>query len=77
MNTVNWTIFWWELLGTAIFAHGICASNGEDWYTTMALFLAIFIVGPFSGGHVNPAVSFGFWTFGGMSLGELFTRAIA
>lgn len=27
-NLLDWRIFWWEFIGTALFTHGICASDG-------------------------------------------------
>jgi len=65
-NLCDWKIFWWELFGTAIFAHGISASDGDDWFITMSLFAGILLVAPFSGGHLNPAVSFGFFIKNGI-----------
>lgn len=48
------------MIGTAIFAHGICVSGGESWFVTVSLFAGILVAAPYSGGHLNPAVSFGF-----------------
>lgn len=59
-NFWDWNIFWWEFFGTALFAHGVGCSDGADWYITVSLFAAILLIAPFTGGHVNPAVSFGF-----------------
>jgi len=53
----------WEFFGTAIFAYGICASSGPIFISS-ALFAGILITAPFSGGHLNPAVSFGFFIKG-------------
>jgi len=57
----DWKIFWWEFFGTALFAHGIGASDGNDWFITVSLFAGILLVAPFCDGHLNPAVSFGFF----------------
>lgn len=62
----DWKLFWWEFAGTALFAHGIGASDGADWFITVSLFAGILLVAPFSGGHLNPAVSLGFYVKDGI-----------
>lgn len=86
-NLCDWKIFWWELLGTMLFAYGICASDGDAVFVSMSLFAAILLVAPFSGGHLNPAVSFGFLIKDAIIVGgdgithwhfrEFFTRCIS
>lgn len=49
------------MIGTALFAYGIICSRGSDVLISAYLFAAIFITCKFTGGHVNPAVSFSFY----------------
>lgn len=77
MKDINWTTFWWELFGVALFAYGICACNGNDFFVTFVFFGVIIFTGPLSGGHVNPAVSFGFWVTGDIKFFEWIYRAVA
>ena len=50
------------MLGTGVFAYGIVVSKGNDLILSLYLFAAIFLVGRFTGGHVNPAVSMSFYS---------------
>ena len=54
-------IFLFEMIGTALFAYGIICSRGSDVLISAYLFAAIFITCNFTGGHVDPAVSFSFY----------------
>ncbi|CAD8065930.1 unnamed protein product [Paramecium primaurelia] len=54
-------IFIFETIGTGLFAYGIVASNGSDFLIAAYLYAAIFLTCKFTGGHVNPAVSFSFY----------------
>jgi aquaporin PIP len=40
-----------------IFAFGILTSAGSDFQVALSLYAGIFFVAPFTGGHLNPAVS--------------------
>jgi glycerol uptake facilitator-like aquaporin len=44
-------------LATAIFAQGIISARGNPVFIALSLLIAILFSAPFSGGHVNPAVS--------------------
>lgn len=46
-----------EFLGTLFFLHVILASGGNALLVGGSLALAIAVLGPFSGGHFNPAVT--------------------
>lgn len=66
-----YTIVFFELLGTLILSFGICVTEYkhpisdkiENIFWTFLIscfnFFAISVSGPFSGGHVNPAVTVG------------------
>lgn len=63
--------FVFEVIGTFILAFGVTCSQYvpplknkvpnpfHDVFVSLSLYLAIVIGAPFSGGHFNPAVSFG------------------
>lgn len=50
----------WELFGSAIFSYGICSSSGPA-FVSLSLAAALLFTMPFSGGHLNPAISFAFF----------------
>lgn len=60
-------IFLFETIGTGLFAYGIVCSGAsttaasQDFLISAYLFAAIFLTCKFTGGHVNPAVSFSFY----------------
>ena len=47
-------------------SYSIVCSRGSDEYLAMFFFASVCLAGPFSGGHINPAVT----------LGMLFSRRI-
>lgn len=62
-DSAHWKILIFEFIGTLIFAHGINAAGGNesDFYVAISLFCALILTCKFSGGHINPAVSTGFF----------------
>lgn len=77
--SVNWRIFLFEMIGTAIFAHGILSSGHTEYSDAMvalSLYTGILFAAPFSGGHLNPAVSTAFLTIGGISGSKWFPYVI-
>ena len=68
MQSVDWKIGWWEFLGTALFAYGIVSAPSDPTvsfiYVSCSLFSGIMVTAPFSGGHLNPAVSLAFYMKG-------------
>lgn len=56
------TILFFEMFGIALLTLGVNNSvyaNIPDIFVATSLFVAIIYSGPFSGGHVNPAVTMG------------------
>jgi aquaporin Z len=58
-------------VGTAVVAGGKVGIVGIALAFGLAQAAAIYGIGPISGGHVNPAVSFGVWTAGRMSAKDM------
>ncbi len=58
-------------VGTAVVAGDKVGILGIAFAFGLAQAAAIYGIGPISGGHVNPAVSFGVWTAGRMSLKDM------
>jgi len=58
-------------VGTAVVAGGKVGIVGIALAFGLAQAAAIYGIGPISGGHVNPAVSFGVWTAGRMSARDM------
>jgi len=58
-------------VGTAVVAGDKVGILGIAFAFGLAQVAAIYGIGPISGGHVNPAVSFGVWTAGRMSLKDM------
>ncbi len=52
-----------EFLGTLLFL-SVIITTGRPVFIAFALFLVIFLGGPISGGHFNPAVSIMSWARG-------------
>jgi aquaporin Z len=64
--------------GSAVLAgFGVVGQEGIAWAFGLALVAMAYGVGPVSGCHINPAVSFGFWIAGRMRTHELIGYAIA
>ena len=57
--------------GTAVIAGDKVGILGIAFAFGLAQIAAIYGIGPISGGHVNPAVSFGVWTAGRMSAKDM------
>ncbi len=57
--------------GTAVIAGDKVGILGIAFAFGLAQVAAIYGIGPISGGHVNPAVSFGVWTAGRMSFKDM------
>ncbi len=81
MKTIPWKVGWWECFGTIIFSYGIVSSSepynnlcGGAFIVSIALFAGILITAPFSGGHLNPAVSLAFYIKGAYGINELVAR---
>lgn len=51
-----------EFFGTFLFLTAILLGSGPE-ATIMSFWIIITMIAPFSGGHVNPAVSFGFYIY--------------
>ena len=64
-------------LGTAVIAGGQVGNVGVALAFGIALMAMAYALGPVSGCHINPAVSFGIWLSKRMSLGEMFGYWIA
>lgn len=58
-------------VGTAVVAGPKVGIVGIALAFGLAQAAAIYAIGPISGGHVNPAVSFGVWTSGRMSVNDM------
>jgi aquaporin Z len=59
--------------GAAVLAgFGIVGQEGIAWAFGLAIVAMAYGIGPISGCHVNPAVSFGAWVAGRMPTGEMF-----
>jgi aquaporin Z len=56
---------------------GIVGQEGIAWAFGLAIVAMAYGIGPVSGCHVNPAISFGAWIAGRMSLREMFGYWIA
>ena len=50
----------------------VVGQTGIAWAFGLAIVAMAYGIGPISGCHVNPAVSFGAWIAGRMSPGEMF-----
>lgn len=84
-------IFVFELIGTFILAFGIACTqyvppldqkvpnNYHDIFVSLSLYLAIVLCAPFSGGHFNPSVTFGFFMLKDqvMPMGKLITYLVS
>ena len=58
--------------GAAVLAgFGIVGQEGIAWAFGLAIVAMAYGIGPVSGCHVNPAVSFGAWVAGRMNMGEM------
>ncbi|MCX7356665.1 MAG: aquaporin [Alphaproteobacteria bacterium] len=58
--------------GAAVLAgFGIIGQDGIAWAFGLAIVAMAYGIGPVSGCHINPAVSFGVWTAGRMSTAEM------
>ena len=53
----------YEFLGTAFLSYAVLMSYGNAIAISIGLYGSIIILGPITGAHMNPAVSFGvfFW----------------
>ena len=58
-------------LGTAVIAGGQVGNVGVAFAFGIALMAMAYALGPVSGCHINPAVSFGMWLSKRMSIGEM------
>ena len=64
-------------LGTAVIAGSQVGKVGVAFAFGIALMAMAYALGPVSGCHINPAVSFGMWLSKRMSFGEMFGYWIA
>lgn len=63
------------MIGTAIFAHGILSAGHTEYADAMvavSLYTGILFAAPFSGGHLNPAVTTAFLAIGGITGSQWF-----
>jgi aquaporin Z len=65
-----------EFFGTYLLALIIMSSGGNPLLSGGALGLIILLTGKISGGHVNPAVSLGFYLAGKLGMKEFATYVI-
>ena len=64
--------------GSAVLAgFGVIGQEGIAWAFGLAIVAMAYGIGPVSGCHVNPAVSFAVWINGGMKTGEMLSYWIA
>lgn len=66
-----------EYFATFFFILAILLSHGNPWWIGLAIAVAIFFVGPISGGHLNPAVTFTMWMDHQMRTADLLYYVIA
>lgn len=82
MRSIPWKVGFWECFGAIVFSYGIISSSQPytaaigPFIPSIALFGGILLTAPFSGGHLNPAVSLAFYVKGAYGLTELLTRMI-
>ena len=58
-NEHKFSVFIYELLGTAVLVFNILVSNGDAIVGPLSVFLIILVLAPVTGSHINPAVTIG------------------
>lgn len=66
LSPLHWRRYTAELLGTALLTFAVLGSLQQQTATpfvaALVLMLAVYVIGPVSGAHVNPAVTVGLWS---------------
>jgi aquaporin Z len=74
---VNTTSYIAEYLGAFLFILSIFASGGNPLIIGTTLAVVIYLIGPLSGAHVNPAVSVSMFLNGDLTSQQLLAYAVA
>lgn len=74
LSPLHWRRYTAECLGTATLTFGVLGSIQQQTATpfvaALVLMLAVYLLGPVSGAHINPAVTVGLWSIKKMKTPE-------